>query len=137
MERATAQEKVINSLINIFVVFLLFLPFLLVLETNLLIKKIVFISLFFFYKIAFILFNKNRTIGMIITNTCWQREYPFWKQFLHALLYTASFSTLLFWVVFPFDIFLVNMFFLQLPTIILRKMTFHEFLVGGMEAIKK
>ena len=93
--------------------------------------------MFFLYKLVFVIFNNNRTLGMIITKTYWQEEYSLKKQLLHSVLYTASFSTLLFWVYFPFDLFIANILILQIPTILLKNMTFHEYLSGGMKAIKK
>ncbi len=133
-QKATVTQKALASGINLLVVGILFLPFLL-LELPRSIEKIIFLTLFFLYKMTFLLLNRNRTVGMIVAGTYWKTEYPFTRKTAHALLYTASVSTLLFWIVFPFDLFLANMLFLQLPFLLRKKMTFHEYLAGKMEAV--
>ena len=66
----------------------------------------------------------------------WKEEYPLLNQFIHAVLYTLSFSTLLFWIYFPFDLFLVNILLIQLPSILLTGSTLHGYLAGKMTTIK-
>ena len=137
MQNVTLFDKAMSSLINVIVVFIFFLPVLLFSDMPLYLKKYVLILFFFLYKILFLFFNENRTIGMMIMKTYWKEKYPLSKQITHAFLYTASFSTLLFWVFFPFDLFLANIILLQLPSIKLRRMTFHEYLSGEMQGVKK
>ena len=74
---------------------------------------------------------------MMILNIHWKEKYPLKNQLIHSVLYTASFSTLLFWVWFPLDLFLINMLLLQLPTILLTGTTFHGYLSGNMVTVKK
>lgn len=136
MRITTPLEKLLNSAINVAAVFIIFLPFLIFLDTSLF-KKIIFIVLFLLYKLVIIFFNGNRSLGMIITKTYWKREYPLKNQLLHALLYTLSLSTLLFWIFFPFDLFLANMLLIQLPSIILTGTTFHRYISGNMVTVKK
>lgn len=115
MQPITITDKIANSLINcgvVIIVFIFLLPFL---NLPTLHKQILIVMLFLVYKLMFMLFNKNRTLGMIITKTYWKKEYPFWKQLLHTILYTASFSTLIFWIFFPFDVLIANIIILQLP----------------------
>ncbi len=129
-------EKGINSLINVIAVFILFLVFVLLFDVTVREKKLIFILLLLVYQIAIILFNKNVSLGMTITKTRWKKEYSLYNQFIHAALYTASFSTLLFWVYFPFDLFLFNILFLQIPTILLTGSTLHGYLAGKMTTVK-
>ncbi len=137
MRVTTPPEKLLNSAVNILVVFIILLPFLLFLEASIFTKKFLFISLFFLYKLTIIFFNGNRSLGMMITKTYWKKKYPLKNKILHAVLYTLSFSTLLFWVFFPFDLFLVNMLLIQLPSVILTGTTFHAYLSGKMMTVKK
>ncbi len=137
MRRVNVFEKLMASVVNVIIVSIVFLPFLVFFELSLLLKKLIFVSLFLLYKLFFIFVNKNRTVGMIVMRTHWKRKYLLKKQILHAVLYTLSFSTLLFWIVFPFDLFLVNMLLLQLPSMKLTGMTLHEFLSGKMEGVKR
>ncbi len=73
---------------------------------------------------------------MTIVGTYWAKDYPLKNQLIWLSLYTLSFSTLLFWVFFPFDLFLINMLCLQLPMILIKKTTLHGFLSGQMVTIK-
>ena len=88
------------------------------------------------YELAFMLFHNDRDLGMVLINTGWAEKYPPWKQLLHNLLYTASFATLFFHVFFPFDLFLFNIFVLQLVSVKMFGATFHAFLSGQMESVK-
>lgn len=137
MRITTPIEKLLNSAINVIIVFIIFLPFLFFLESSIITKKILFIILFFLYKLIIIFFNGNRSIGMMITRTYWKKKYPLKNQLLHAVLYTLSFSTLLFWIFFPFDLFLINMLLIQLPSVILTGTTFHGYISGKMMTIKR
>ena len=138
MRITTPLEKLLNSAINVMVVFIFFLlPFPIILDFTLFLKKFIFICLFFLYKLIVIFFNGNRSVGMMITQTYWKKKYPIANQLIHAALYTLSFSTLLFWIFFPFDLFLINMLFIQLPSIILTGTTFHGYLAGNMTTVKK
>ena len=136
MRPTTFLEKGLNSFISVAVLFILFIP-ILSLDISLLSKKLIFILFLFVYQIAIIVFNENISIGMIITKTSWKNNYPLHNQFVHAILYTASFSTLLFWIYFPFDLFLINMLFIQLPSILLTGATLHGYLSGKMTTVKK
>jgi hypothetical protein len=74
---------------------------------------------------------------MIILGSKWKKKYPFLNQFIYIILYTLSFSTLLFYVFFPFDLFLANMFLFQLPMVLIKKTTLHGFLSGNMAGVKE
>jgi len=74
---------------------------------------------------------------MIILNTYWKKDYSFFNYLIFVILYTLSFSTLLFYIYFPLDLFLMNMALLQLPTVILKKTTFHGLLSGNIIGVKR
>lgn len=135
MRETTAFEKLLSSIINILCVLIFSLPFLF-LDINHNIKKSIIIIMFLLYKIIIIFFNKNRSIGMMITETRWKEPYPLKNQIIHAILYTLSFSTLLFWIFFPFDLFFMNMLFVQAPTLQLKGTTFHGYFAGDMRTVK-
>ena len=134
MRKIRITKKIVSSLINVFFFLIIFSPFYFFINDNFL-KKISLIGLFFIYNLFFLLFNKNRCLGMIITKTRYKKEYPKWRHLLYDTLYTLSFSTLLFWVFFPFDLFLFNMLILQLPTLIFKRTTLHGYLAGGITSI--
>src|SRR3989338_7299226 len=98
----TAWEKLLNSAVNVGIVLILFLPVWLWLDTTIMVKKMGLITLFFIFKLGLIFFNQNRSLGMMLTKTYWKKKYPLRHKLIHAVLYTLSFSTRLWWVYFPF-----------------------------------
>jgi len=135
MRETNIFEKILASIINIIIVFIIFLPFLFIVLDNTS-KKLILISLFFVYSRIFSFLNKGRDLGMIAIGTYWKEEYPLWNQLIYSILYTASFATLFFWIYFPFDLFLFNMIILQLPCILLTGTTLHGYLSGKMITVK-
>ena len=135
MRPTTAFEKLLSSTINVGFVLGCFFPFLF-LDLSVFGSKVLLIFLFFVYKIGVICFNHNRSLGMMITGAYWKKEYSLRKQFVHAVLYTLSFSTLLFSFFFPFDLFLLNMSF-QFLMVKLTGTTIHGYLSGRMLTVKK
>jgi hypothetical protein len=135
MKETNFIEKLLASIINVFVVGIVFFPFVF-LDINWFTKKLILIAIFLFYNVFFLIFNKNRCIGMICLRTKWKENYPIINQVIYILLYTLSFSTLLFHIYFLFDLFLINMIFLQLPMVILKKTTLHGYLSGNMITVK-
>ena len=135
MERITYwHEKFFASVINIAFVVVIFIPLSFLININ---WRLLLILVFFVYNLFFLFFNRNRCLGMIILKTYWKKDYSFLNYFIFTILYTLSFSTLLFYIYFPLDLFLANMLLLQLPTIILKKTTFHRWLSGNIVGIKK
>lgn len=100
-------------------------------------KKLFVIAIFFLYTLVFLIFSRNRDLGMIIVGSYYKNDYPFYQHLIYNIFYTASFATLLFSVSFPFDIFLVNMVFFQLPAIMLAGTTFHGFISGDISTVIK
>ena len=131
-------EKLIPSVINLFII--LFLSLIVIYMFNIedtISRKTIFISIMFLYNLCIAVFNKNRCIGMIIMNTYWEKEYSLTNRILYALLYTLSFSTLLFYIYFPYDLLLFNLLLIQLPFILTKHTTAHGYLSGNMKTIKK
>jgi hypothetical protein len=131
-------EKLIPSIINLFIILFLSLIVIYIFNIeNTILRKIIFISIMFLYNLCISVFNKNRCIGMIIMNTYWDKEYSLTNRILYALLYTLSFSTLLFYIYFPYDLLLFNLLLIQLPFILTKHTTAHGYLSGNMKSIKK
>ena len=128
-------EKLITSLINVAVAFVLLLPFLF-LNLSAFHLKLILVGLFFFENLYCLFFHRYRLPGMILQKTYWKEKYPKHCQIAHAILYTVSFSTLLFWLWFPADLLLLNLLVLQLPCILLTGITLHGFISGGMVDVK-
>jgi len=126
-------DKLLASIINVFFVLIIFIPLSFLVNIN---WKLLLILIFFTYNLIFLLFNNNRCLGMVILGFRWKEDYPFLNQFLFIVLYTLSFSTLLFYFYFPLDLFLINMFLLQLPMVVIKKTTLHGFLAGKMLGVK-
>jgi ABC-type long-subunit fatty acid transport system fused permease/ATPase subunit len=64
------------------------------------------------------------------------KKYSKPKQITYSILYTLSFSTILFSIFFPFDLLLFNILLLQLPTIIFKKTTLQGYLSGNITTVK-
>jgi len=136
MRRANALEKLGVSIINVAVVFPFTMPFFLLWGFGLY-WKLVFIGSFFLYNLFFLIFGNNISLGSRILKSRWEKEYPFINKLTFIFLYTLSFSSLLFWIIFPFDIFLANMLLLQLPCVFLTGTTVHGLLSGKMTGVKE
>jgi ribosomal protein L37AE/L43A len=80
------------------------------------------IVLFFSYNLAL----SHRCFGQMIART--RQNLP--TNPAYAALYTASFSTLLFWAWFPLDVALANGLFVQLPCLMLYGNTLHGLATG-------
>ncbi|MFA5349232.1 MAG: hypothetical protein WC309_02595 [Candidatus Paceibacterota bacterium] len=137
MRKSNALEKLGASIINTGAVLILSVPFYFLFHGFNLYWKLSFIGSFFFYNLFFLIFFDNRCLGMRLLKTRWEREYPIINQLAFIFLYTLSFSSLLFWVYFPFDIFLFNMLLLQLPCVLFTGTTVHGLLSGRMTGVKE
>lgn len=73
---------------------------------------------------------------MILLNIHWKKDYSIKQQLLYVFLYTLSFSTIVIWVFFPFDLLIFNLLFIQLPTVLITGTTLHGFLSGKMSGYK-
>ncbi len=74
---------------------------------------------------------------MILFNTHYEaRKLPI-EKVVYIMLYTASFSTILFYIWVPFDLLVFNLLILQLPCILLTGTTLHGFLSGGIKTVWK
>jgi hypothetical protein len=74
---------------------------------------------------------------MIILGIKWKEEYSLKQQLIYVFLYSLSFSTIVIWIFFPFDLLLFNLLFIQLPTVLLTGTTLHGFLSGRMSGYKE
>jgi len=129
-------QKLSVSILNTIFVTLLSVPFYFLygFSTN---YKIILVAIFFLYNLSFVFLTNNRCLGMLILNIKWKEEYPFKKQILYTFLYSLSFSTIVIWIFFPFDLLLFNLLFIQLPTVLLTGSTLHGYLSGRMSGYKK
>ena len=130
------MQKALPSIINVIIVFLLSSSIYFT-DTSNIDRKLFIVGVFFLYTLVFLIFNKNRDLGMMIVGSYWKNDYPVYQHLIYNILYTASFATLLFSIFFPLDLFLINMVLIQLPAIIFTGTTFHGFVAGGISTIIK
>lgn len=130
-KNTNAIQKLSVSVINTFFVVLLSIPFYFLLGWGLYFR-LVLVFLFFLYNLSFIFITKNRCLGMILMNIYWKEEYSLVNQVIYVFLYTLSFSTIVIWIYFPFDLLLFNLLLIQLPCVLLTGTTLHGFLSGKM-----
>ena len=69
--------------------------------------------------------------------TYYSGKYQKKNQLLYNIFYTASFSTVLFSIVFPFDILLLNILLIQIPMVFFTKTTLHGYLAGNITTVVK
>lgn len=136
MKNSSTFQKLMSSVINILITLIIFVPFYFLFEETIT-RKFILIGIFFIYNLFFLIFNNSRCLGMIIMHTYYDKIYPKKNQLIYLVLYTLSFSSLLFSFFFPFDLFILNMVLLQLPSIILKKTTFHGYLSGNIRTVSK
>ncbi len=134
MRETSTFQKVATSAINVIIVLIIFVPFYFLI-TDSLTRKLILIIIFFVYNLSFLIFNDNRCIGMILMKTKYAKKYPKRNHLIYVVLYTLSFSTLLFWIFFPFDLFFFNMLVLQLPIVLTKKTTLHGYLSGNIVTV--
>ncbi|OIP24267.1 hypothetical protein AUK11_03685 [bacterium CG2_30_37_16] len=134
-KNTSALEKLSVSIVNTFFVLLISIPF--YLHYGFSIRyKITLVVIFFVYNLMFIFITENRCLGMIILNIYWKEKYPRKNQVIYTFLYTLSFSTIIIWIFFPFDLLLFNLLLIQLPFVLKTGTTLHGFLSGKMSGFK-
>jgi len=131
----TPVEKLLNSAINALVALALSVPALF-LSLSLVQLKLIIVTVFFLENLEAILFHNYQLPGMRILGTRWKARYSTSQQLVHAILYSASFSSLLFWVWYPGDLLLFNLLCLQLPCVLMTGTTLHGLLAGKMVDVK-
>jgi hypothetical protein len=131
MVSTSAKEKLLASVVNALVVAVLSLPFLMLwgFGTQ---YRVALVILFFLYQLVVLVLPGRRSLGMRWTKAYWNRYYPILNHITYALLYSISFSTLVIWIVYPFDLLLVNLLCIQLPMVRATGYTLHGYLSGKM-----
>lgn len=125
--------KPMISLVNVALTFILAFPFLTHYEFSRE-WEWAWIGTFFLYNLVCeVLFEK--CLGMKLFNAVYEIQSPLWRKILYVILYTASFSTLFFYIWFPFDILLINIFVVQLPCVLFTGTTLHGFLSGNIKTV--
>lgn len=133
MKTTNITIKLLISIINIVITFILSLPFLIYYGISIE-WKILWIMIFLVYNIV-VETAFGRCIGMMVLKARYEFQKSFWQTTLYVTLYTASFSTLLFYVRFPFDLLFINL-LVQLLFILSTGTTLHGYLSGGVKTIK-
>ena len=129
--KTNAWQKLVVSMINTGLVAIVSVPFFIMFGFSFEYRCIL-VLLFFAYQLTVLLFPGRRSVGAILTRTVWSKKYPLKNHLVYAALYTLSFSTLVIWVVFPFDALIVNLLAIQLPFIKKTGYTLHGYLSGKM-----
>jgi hypothetical protein len=131
---AIASSMILISGTDAIIVFIIATPFYFFVTDELTIKLIL-VALFFLYHLVFLLFHEKRCLGMRLLKTHYGDDYQLKDYISYNFFYTISFSTLLFWINFPFDLLLINLFLIQLPTVLIMKTTMHGYLAGLVSTV--
>ena len=134
MRDTTAIEKLLPSVLNAATALFLSLPFYFYFDFSLSWKLSVILI---FYLLQVIDTHENlsfQCFGMRIFGTVWDKKYSRLQRNIYSILYTLSFTTLFFSIYFPFDLLLINLLLIQLPTIYFSGTTLHGLLSGNMRS---
>jgi hypothetical protein len=135
--KTNSWQKLLVSIINISFVIALSIPFFIHLGFSAE-YRLTLVLLFLAYQLLIILFPGRRSIGAIFIHTVWSETYSIKNHIIYALLYTLSFATIVIWIVFPFDLLLINLLLVQWPFVKKTGYTLHGYLSGKMTGyIKK
>jgi hypothetical protein len=126
-------DKLLPSVVNVLFTFVLALPVLLVYGVGFE-WRIFWIAIFLAYNLLFE-FTWGRCLGMALCGTVYERPASALQKVIYVVLYTVSFSTLLFYVWVPFDLLAVNLLLVQLPLVLLTGSTLHGLLSGGRKTV--
>jgi hypothetical protein len=129
--KTNAWQKLLVTIINTGLVVVLSIPFLILLGFSFE-YRVILVFLFLAYQLSVTLTPNKRTLGAVLTRTVWIKEYSLKNHVIYALLYSLSFATLVIWVVFPFDLLLVNLLLVQWPFVRKTGYTLHGYLSGKM-----
>jgi hypothetical protein len=135
-KNTNALQKLSVSIINTIFVATLSLPFYFIFSFSTT-YKLILVIIFFLYNLSFVFLTKNRCLGMIILGIKWKKEYPIKQQIIYTFLYSLSFSTIVIWIFFPFDLLLFNLLFIQLPAVLLTGTTLHGYISGKMSGYRE
>lgn len=129
------HQKLLASIINALIVFIVIIPIWLF-EISSGWQKLIIIMVFFFYELAFMLLAKDgRDLGMRVVGSRWRKNYSNRRKVVYTIFYTASFASIFFWVRYPFDLLLMNLLLIQLPSVLLSGTTFHGWIAGMTSVI--
>ena len=131
MRNTTALEKLTVSVIN-------FSPCLLLatLLSQTVDWRITLVASFLLYQLIIVATPSKHSLGMRLLRIKWAKEYSTRNHVIFAFLYSLSFATIVVWVVFPFDILLVNLLLVQLPMVLRTGCTVHGYFSGRIYGVR-
>jgi hypothetical protein len=131
MKNTNAWQKLLVSVINTALVLVLSIPFLIAwgFTTE---YRVILVLIFLSYQLIVLVLPKRRTLGAVLTGSVWNKKYPLINHIIYAFLYSLSFSTLVVWVFFPFDLLIANLLLIQWPIVHKTGYTLHGYLSGKM-----
>jgi hypothetical protein len=130
-EKTNALDKLLVSIINFAIVAIPTVPFWFIGHW-----RVALVGFFLAYQIIIAFTKTGRSVGMRLLKIRWAKDYPLKERLIFAILYTASFATVVVWLFFPFDLLVFNLLFIQLPMVLATGYTLHGFLSGRMYGVK-
>jgi len=131
MKKTSLLDKLLVSIINLLVVLILTAPFFWIGGW-----RWVLVGTFLIYQLIIALTKTGQSIGMRLLKIKWNKKYPLKNRLIFAILYSASFATIVIWIFFPFDLLLFNLICIQLPMVLITGSTLHAYLAGRMYGVK-
>lgn len=125
----TIPQKLLASISNALLALIITTPFGIYYSFD--IKwKLITIIIFLVYELSLLVTKSRRDIGMLLVSSHWKMPFTNSQYIIYNILYTLSFATLFFHIIFPGDLLLLNLLFIQIPYIIYTKSTLHGYLSG-------
>jgi hypothetical protein len=132
MKKTNSLDKLSVSIINLIVVLIPTIPFWFIGSW-----RLALVVIFMIYQIAVVFTRTRQSIGMKLLGIRWAKNYSLKDHLIFAILYSASFATIVIWIFFPFDLLIFNLLFIQLPMVLTTGYTLHGYLSGKMYGVKE
>jgi len=132
MKKTGALDKFLVSVINLAIVIIPTIPFWFIGYW-----QIALVVFFLTYQVVVAFTKTGQSVGMRLLNIRWAKDYPIRNRLIFAVLYSASFATIVIWIFFPFDLIIFNLLLIQLPMVLVTGYTLHGFLSGKMYGVKE
>ena len=135
-KNTNALQKLSVSILNTLYTLILSIPFYFIFGFSNT-YRVILVLIFLLYNLSCIFLTNSRCLGMIILGIKWKEDYSLKQHIIYRFLYSLSFSTIVIWIFFPFDLLLFNLLCIQLPTVLLTGSTLHGYLSGKMSGYQE
>lgn len=131
MKKTNIVDKFLVSVVNLLVVIVPTIPFFFLGNW-----RVAIVIFFLIYQLIIAFTKTSKSLGMRLLKIQWAEDYSLKSRLTFAILYSASFATIVVWILFPFDLLIFNLLGIQLPMVLVTGYTLHGYLAGKMHGVK-